>query len=107
MNSLTTRVGWGFRGRLGPIGRFAFTVATLDLQEEEVYEFVGPHGTVIATAFRRRFRPRTTLRVCANTAKSETPVEVECRSMASGHFCVAILPIPLCLWAGGGWPGGW
>eukprot|EP00668_Euglena_longa_P009558 GGOE01011551.1.p1 GENE.GGOE01011551.1~~GGOE01011551.1.p1 ORF type:complete len:337 (+),score=76.22 GGOE01011551.1:97-1011(+) len=63
------------------IGRHAFSVSTVDLQEEETYEFIGPHGMVIATAIRRRFNPRTDLRVCANTAKSDTLTEVECRSV--------------------------
>eukprot|EP00667_Euglena_gracilis_P015575 EG_transcript_16208 len=65
-----------------PIGRFAFSIATVDLQEDEMYEFIGPHGIVIATAIRKRFRPRTEVRVCANTAKLENPIEVECKSQS-------------------------
>eukprot|EP00668_Euglena_longa_P009555 GGOE01011548.1.p1 GENE.GGOE01011548.1~~GGOE01011548.1.p1 ORF type:complete len:338 (+),score=68.13 GGOE01011548.1:97-1014(+) len=63
-------------------GQFTFSIATVDLQEDETYEFIGPHGIVNATAMRKRFRPRTDIRVCANTAKCSNPVEVECKSVS-------------------------
>lgn len=78
------------------MGSHAFSVCTVDLQEQETYEFIGPHGIVIASAMRTRFNPRTEIRVCANTAKCENPVEVLCQT---GFFllrCMYLSPNTEC-----------
>lgn len=62
------------------MGCYVFSICTVDFQEEETYEFIGPHGMVMASAVRTRFNPRTEIRVCANTAKSDNPVEVMCQA---------------------------
>eukprot|EP00667_Euglena_gracilis_P021210 EG_transcript_23170 len=62
--------------------RVAFSVSTLESQGREVFEFIGPGKTTIASATCKRFRPQTKVRVCAGTAKSDNPVEVECRTAA-------------------------
>eukprot|EP00667_Euglena_gracilis_P003665 EG_transcript_3673 len=65
-----------------PNGQLAFTVRTVDLQNQETYQFVGPDHVVIATAARKRFHRRTDIRVCAKASRSGNPVEVECKSLA-------------------------
>eukprot|EP00667_Euglena_gracilis_P012215 EG_transcript_12544 len=75
-------------------GSFAFSLCTLDLRDQEVYEFIGPREQVVATATRKRFNHRTHIRVGAHNRKSYTFVEVECksvpgRSLLGGRYQVA------------------
>eukprot|EP00667_Euglena_gracilis_P008447 EG_transcript_8550 len=62
-------------------GQPAFTVRTTMVQRQEMYELVSPDHGVVATAMRTRFHHRTNLQVCAKTARSGHPVEVECKSL--------------------------